>query len=60
MWIQKLTTREPDEEMIQVAIIAVEAVIYGQEYVDAVNEAQGLETPGVRYEFDDEEDLEGF
>jgi uncharacterized protein YqhQ len=60
MWVQKLTTREPDEEMIQVAIIAVEAVIFGQEYVDAVNEAQGLETPGVKYEFDDEEDLEGF
>lgn len=42
MWIQKLTTKEPVEEMIQVAIISVESVIYGQAYVDAVNEAQGL------------------
>lgn len=42
MWIQKLTTKEPEEEMIQVAIISVEAVLYGKQYVDAVNEAQGL------------------
>lgn len=49
MWIQKLTTKEPTEEMIQVAIIAVESILYGNAYVDAVNEAQGLkkkdETP---------------
>lgn len=42
MWIQKLTTKEPQEEMIQVAIISVESVLYGEQYVDAVNEAQGL------------------
>ncbi len=42
MWIQRLTTKEPDEEMIQVAIISVEAVLYGKPYVNAVNEAQGL------------------
>ncbi len=42
MWIQRLTTKEPEEEMIQVAIISVEAVLYGKPYVDAVNEAQGL------------------
>ena len=42
MWVQKLTTKEPDEEMIQVAIIAVEAVLYGKEYVNAVNDAQGI------------------
>ncbi len=42
MWIQRLTTKEPQEEMIQVAIISVEAVLYGMPYVDAVNEAQGL------------------
>lgn len=42
MWIQKLTTKEPEEEMIQVAIISVEAVLYGKTYVDAVNEAQGI------------------
>lgn len=43
MWIQRLTTKEPEEEMIQVAIISVEAVLYGQAYVDAVNEAQGIQ-----------------
>lgn len=42
MWIQKLTTKEPAEEMIQVAIISVEAVLYGKDYVDAVNQAQGI------------------
>ncbi len=42
MWIQKLTTKEPEEEMIQVAIISVESVLYGKPYADAVNEAQGL------------------
>ena len=42
MWIQQLTTKNPDEEMIQVAIISVEAVLYGKEYVDAVNDAQGI------------------
>ena len=42
MWIQKLTTKDPAEEMIQVAIISVEAVLYGKPYVDAVNQAQGI------------------
>lgn len=42
MCVQKITTKEPDEEMIQVAIISVEAVLYGKEYVKAVNEAQGI------------------
>lgn len=42
MWIQRLTTKEPEEEMIQVAIISVESVLYGKPYVNAVNEAQGL------------------
>lgn len=43
MWVQKLTTKEPEEEMIQVAIISVEAVLYGKEYVKAVNHAQGID-----------------
>lgn len=42
MWIQNITTKEPDEEMIQVAIISIEAVLYGKAYVKAVNEAQGI------------------
>lgn len=63
MWIQKLTTKEPEEEMIQVAIISVEAVLYGQEYVNAVNEAQGIhiasdDEEAERTDIDDEEDLE--
>lgn len=43
MWVQKLTTKTPDEEMIQVAIISVEAVLYGKDYVEAVNKAQGIQ-----------------
>lgn len=66
MWIQKLTTKEPDEEMIQVAIISVESVIYGKEYADAVNQAQGIgvsqkaDEPEqeVEEDFDDMEDLD--
>lgn len=54
MWIQKLTTKEPDEDMIQVAIISVGAVLNGKEYVNAVNEAQGI----LKTEFKDDEDYE--
>lgn len=57
MWVQKLTTREPDEDMIQVAIVAVEAVLYGKAYADAVNDAQGIVLPNSELEIDD---LEGF
>ena len=57
MWVQKLTTREPDEDMIQVAIVAVEAVLYGKAYADAVNDAQGIVLPNAELEV---EDLEGF
>ncbi len=32
MWLQKLTTREPDDDMIEVAIAAVEAVFDWKEY----------------------------
>jgi len=34
MWFQKMTTREPDDEMIEVAITALEAVIPEQEGAD--------------------------
>ncbi|MCI6552792.1 MAG: DUF1385 domain-containing protein [Lachnospiraceae bacterium] len=43
MWLQRLTTREPDEEMVQVAMAAVEAVFDWKAYL--------LETFG--YEIDD-------
>ncbi|MDE6434885.1 MAG: DUF1385 domain-containing protein [Lachnospiraceae bacterium] len=42
MWIQQLTTKNPNEEMIQVAIISVETVLQGKIYADAINEAQGI------------------
>ena len=36
LWIQRLTTREPDDEMIEVAIKSVEGVIDWHEYVECV------------------------
>ena len=32
MWLQKLTTKEPDDDMIEVAIAAIEAVFDWKEY----------------------------
>ena len=37
MWVQRLTTREPDLDMIEVAIKSVEAVIDWREYQDAMH-----------------------
>ncbi len=36
LWVQRLTTREPDDSMIEVAIKSVEGVIDWHEYVDCV------------------------
>ena len=36
LWMQALTTKEPDDSMIEVAIKSVEAVIDWREYVDCV------------------------
>jgi Predicted metal-dependent enzyme len=36
LWVQRLTTREPDDSMIEVAIASVDAVIDWHEYVDCV------------------------
>lgn len=36
MWMQKLTTREPDEEMIEVGIASVEAIFDWKSYVESV------------------------
>ncbi len=55
MWVQKLTTKEPDEEMIQVAIVSVEAVLFGQSYVDAVNQAQGIGEATANEKLEDDE-----
>ena len=36
LWVQRLTTKEPDDDMIEVAIKSVEGVIDWHEYVDCV------------------------
>lgn len=36
LWMQKLTTREPDEEMIEVGIASVEAVFDWRSYVETI------------------------
>lgn len=45
MWFQKLTTKEPDKDMIEVAIKAVEAVFdvdaFLEEYYDGVDDMEG-------------------
>jgi uncharacterized protein YqhQ len=39
LWMQKLTTREPDDDMIEVGIASVEAVFDWQSYVKEIREA---------------------
>lgn len=45
LWMQKLTTKEPDESMVEVAISAVEAVFDWKEYIgkDIDNEENDIE-----------------
>lgn len=57
MWVQQLTTKNPDLEMIQVAIVSVEAVLYGKQYVDAVNDAQGIGKAGKTLNEDEMVDM---
>lgn len=40
LWMQKLTTREPDEEMIEVGIASVEAVFDWKSYVETMRESE--------------------
>lgn len=40
LWLQKLTTKEPDEEMIEVGIASVEAVFDWKSYVETVRERE--------------------
>ena len=42
--LQKLSTREPDESMAEVAIAAVEAVFDWRSYVEEVRREEGMET----------------
>ncbi len=39
-WVQRLTTREPDLDMIEVAIASVEAVLDWKEYEDAMHRGE--------------------
>jgi uncharacterized protein YqhQ len=39
LWLQKLTTREPDDEMIEVGIASVEAVFDWRAYVQEIRES---------------------
>ena len=43
MMLQKLTTREPDDDMIEVGIASVEAVFDWKTYVQKLREGEGLE-----------------
>lgn len=38
LWMQKLTTKEPDESMIEVGIASVEAVFQWEEFVESIRE----------------------
>lgn len=40
LWLQKLTTAEPDEEMIEVGIASVEAVFDWREYIENLKEEE--------------------
>ena len=40
LWLQKLTTAEPDEEMIEVGIASVEAVFDWREYIKNLKEEE--------------------
>ncbi len=40
LWMQKMTTKEPDEEMIEVGIASVEAVFDWREYIQTLKEEE--------------------
>ena len=40
MWVQRLTTKEPDDSMIEVAIASVEGVIDWEEYIKQLNNGE--------------------
>lgn len=43
MLLQKLTTKEPDRKMIEVAIVAVEAVFDWKKYIEELNQLEVIE-----------------
>ena len=42
LWMQKLTTREPDEDMIEVGIASVEAVFDWKQYIQSIRKKEDL------------------
>lgn len=50
MALQKLSTREPDESMAEVAIAAVEAVFDWKSYVEELRREEGMEVPDIEHE----------
>ena len=50
MLLQKLTTREPDRKMIEVAIVAVEAVFDWKKYIEEMNAPQDITEEDVKTE----------
>lgn len=62
MWIQRMTTKEPDESMVEVAIAAVEAVFDWKEYLQKefgyeVDESWLEDKPKDNVDFDAVEDV---
>ena len=43
LWMQRITTKEPDDDMIEVGIASVEAVFDWKEYVQRMREEEGME-----------------
>lgn len=40
LWLQKITTREPEEDMIEVAIVSVEAVFDWKAFIEKINKSE--------------------
>ena len=47
LWLQRLTTKEPDDDMIEVGIASVEAVFDWRTYVEEVRKEEGLHAEEV-------------
>ncbi len=60
LWLQRLTTKEPDDEMIEVAIAAVEAVFDWKDYLKKTFDYDVDAYLGLKeYDLDDPEEADG-
>ncbi|MCR5338883.1 MAG: DUF1385 domain-containing protein, partial [Lachnospiraceae bacterium] len=60
LWLQRLTTKEPDDEMIEVAIAAVEAVFDWKDYLKKTFDYDVDAYLGLKeYDLDDLEEADG-